>query len=226
MPSQVNCWISMPILVEPSCCWAASKKTWGIHRDISILRPHFDPERSTTHDVVRQAIIPNSLQYRTGHWRQGKVMKGPSAIGGSWCTVSNVYNTWCFFFSIRTFPKMRFRNVRAGRCWITFIFGSEVSPPEAGGPSWWWCTMVLILLLWTSPPAIPTASCDAWEPASSAPRGDGIPKWPASRAMLRKDVRCMWIYSIYCCAIIYYIYILKFLNLFYIYIYIELYHIL
>ena len=30
------------------------------------VRPHFDPERSTTHDVVRQAIIPNSLQHRTG----------------------------------------------------------------------------------------------------------------------------------------------------------------
>lgn len=31
------------------------------------LMPHFDPDRSTTHDVVRQAIIPNSLHYR--NWR-------------------------------------------------------------------------------------------------------------------------------------------------------------
>ena len=30
------------------------------------LMPHFDPDRSTTHDVVRQAIIPSSLKLRTG----------------------------------------------------------------------------------------------------------------------------------------------------------------
>ena len=33
--------------------------------DVEIDMPHFDPETSTTHDVVRQVIIPNSLQLRS-----------------------------------------------------------------------------------------------------------------------------------------------------------------
>lgn len=37
------------------------------YASLGTLMPHFDPDRSTTHDVVRQAIIPNSLHYR--NWR-------------------------------------------------------------------------------------------------------------------------------------------------------------
>ena len=33
--------------------------------DVELDMPHFDPETSTTHDVVRQVIIPNSLQLRS-----------------------------------------------------------------------------------------------------------------------------------------------------------------
>ncbi|CAK8989604.1 unnamed protein product [Durusdinium trenchii] len=39
----------------------------GFYADLieGTLMPHFDPDRSTTHDVVRQAIIPSSLKLRT-----------------------------------------------------------------------------------------------------------------------------------------------------------------
>ena len=42
-----------------------------------LCRPHFDPESSTTHDVVRQAIIPSSMHFR---WEDGKQHDGKHYI--------------------------------------------------------------------------------------------------------------------------------------------------
>ena len=54
-----------------TCKYHVEARDVGQHFGMrSIMRPHFDPERSTTHDVVRQAIIPNSLHYRTGKHRR------------------------------------------------------------------------------------------------------------------------------------------------------------
>ena len=69
---RINC-NTLQFLVLFMHIHASSFDSWGRYQgqlldfyvDLDHFMPHFDPERSTTHDVVRQAIIPNSLQYRT-----------------------------------------------------------------------------------------------------------------------------------------------------------------